>query len=188
MQRLKRQASSGSSDSDEYEPGLVNEETSSTSPTHHFGSGLTPISTSSYHCDDLNVFVAEQVDPFGLPMQNTANLLLQSYLDNVHPSFPIIDSNTFCQEYNTFITTPIQMKRQDSWLAILNMIFAIGARYSYLIQAEWQGDARDHLIFFTRARMLGFNAETMLGHAGIQKIQITGLMAFYLMATNQVNR
>lgn len=43
----------------------------------------------------------------------------------------------------------------NKWRAILNLIFAIGAKYSDLTKAKWRGDDRHHLIYFTRARMLG---------------------------------
>ena len=33
----------------------------------------------------------------------------------------------------------------------MNIIFAIGAKYSHLIEAEWRGDQRDHLLYMTRA-------------------------------------
>jgi hypothetical protein len=46
--------------------------------------------------------------------------------------------------------------------AQINLLFAIGAKYSHLIGAEWAGDERDHLVFMTRAiHLLGMN-ETIL--------------------------
>lgn len=188
MQRLKRQASHGSEDSDEYEQERVNEPTPPSTQSHHFGTGLTPISASSYHCDDLTVLIHEQIDPFELPTQFIANNLFQAYLETVHPSFPIIGKNTFMQQYNAFFANPDQVKPNQNWWAILNMIFAIAAKHSHLVRAVWRGDSKDHLIYFTRARMLGFNADAILGHSELQKVQVTGLMAFYLMAVNQINR
>ncbi len=146
-----------------------------------------PVSESTYHCDDLTVLIPDQVDPFETPPRHTANALYQSYVDTVHPAFPIIGKVTFTNQFQTFLDND-NVNTGHNWLAILNLIFAIAAKYSHLVQAEWRGDERDHLIYFTRARMLGFNGETILGHAELQRVQITGLMAFYLMAINQVNR
>jgi hypothetical protein len=38
----------------------------------------------------------------------------------------------------------------------MNLIFAIGAQYSHLINAVWAGDERDHRVYMNRAiRLLG---------------------------------
>ncbi len=189
IQKLKKQAAShGPDDNEDYKQSPICGDASSTSQAHDYNDGLSPINASSYHCDDLSIFVHEHVEPFEIPIKSTANVLFQSYLDTIHPSFPIIGKSTFMQQYNAYFDSPNQRRPNQNWLAILNMIFAIGARYSHLVQAEWRGDSDDHLVYFTRARMLGFNADAILGHAELQKVQITGLMAFYLMATDQINR
>lgn len=36
----------------------------------------------------------------------------------------------------------------------MNIVFAIGAKYSHLIGADWKGDERDHLVYMTRAVQL----------------------------------
>lgn len=196
MQRLKRQTAKNSDDSEENgdggndddEDSLPDGQTSPTLHNDHFRSGFTAISESTYHCDDLTLSPPDYVDPFEVPSQATANMLFQSYLETVHPAFPIIGKSTFISQYKAFQLSQDQSKINQNWLAILNLVFAIGAKYSHLIQAEWRGDEIDHLVYFTRARKLGFNSDTILGHAELQKVQIAGLMSFYLMALNQINR
>lgn len=193
MQRLKRQAAHNSQEQEQEEDdgdddSLPNGQTSPTLHSDHFFSGFTPISESTYHCDDLTLTPPAYVDPFEVPSQTKANMLFQSYLESVHPAFPIIGKSTFISQYQAFQLSQDQSKINQNWLAILNLIFAIGAKYSHLIQAEWSGDETDHLVYFTRARILGFNSETILGHAELQKVQISGLVSFYLMALNQINR
>ncbi len=202
MQRLKKRharvgSESGGDQDDEDHPTSVDGGQASQSFAHELdhlnniaynkGGSSPPVSESTYHCDDLTVIIPDQVDPLEIPPRHTANALYQSYLDTVHPAFPIIGKATFTDQFHTFLNND-KINTGQNWLAILNLIFAIGANYSHLIQAEWKGDEKDHLIYFTRARMLGFNGETILGHAELQRVQITGLMAFYLMATNQINR
>ena len=200
MQRLKKQHARVGSESggDEYdEDHPVDGEQTSQSFAHgldHLNNtiyneadGNPPVSESTYHCDDLTVLIPDQVDPLEIPPRHTANALYQSYIDTVHPAFPIIGKATFTDQFHTFLHND-KINTGQNWLAILNLIFAIAAKYSHLVQAEWRGDERDHLVYFTRARMLGFNGETILGHAALQRVQITGLMAFYLMAMNQINR
>ena len=189
MQRLQKQASYGSDESEENEKTNPDGQDSPTYQTHHVDSGLGSIAASSYHCDDLDIFVPEdEVNPLGLPPRPVADALFKSYMETVHPTFPIVGKRTFLDQYRKSFAKPDVAKSNQNWLAVLNLIFAIGARYSHLIQADWRGNENDHLIYFTRARLLGFKADAVLGHAELQKIQITGLMAFYLLATNQITR
>ena len=188
VQRLKRQAASQSSDDrNDSERETVLSSNSPESGDHERKSGLAPISDASYHCDDLSVLLHENINAEEIPVRSIANALFESYLSTVHPSFPIIGKNTFVHQYNSLFQRQPKIKPNNDWLAILNMIFAIGAKYLHLLRTEGV-DAKDHLVYFTRARMLGFNADAILGHAGLQKVQITGLIAFYLMAINQINR
>lgn len=149
------------------------------------GDGI-PLSASTYHCDDITVLVPGQVDLYELPPKQTAEALFRNYLDTVHPAFPIIGKITFSAQFRTFFER--DKKPGDNWLAILNLIFAIGAKYSHLIQADWRGDERDHLLYFTRARLLAMNSDSILSHPDLQQVQVVGLMAFYLLAINQINR
>lgn len=145
------------------------------------------VSDSTYHCDDLSIIITDQVDAFELPPKPIADVLFQAYLETVHPAFPILGRSTFVSQYKNFSNSP-GIDTGNNWRAILNLIFAIAAKYLHLVQSELRGDDRDHLVYFTRARMLGFNGESVLAHPELQQVQITGLMAFYLAAINQINR
>jgi len=142
---------------------------------------------SSYHLDDLAISTFEAVDAYEVPTPETANQLFSTYVARVHPTFPIVGKVNLTAQFHKFISGHVH-RPPEKWLSILNLIFAISAKYSHLIQAEWKGDERDHLIYFTRARMLGLSGETMLQHPELQQIQILGLMAFYLMSISQINR
>jgi hypothetical protein len=49
------------------------------------------------------------------------------------------------------------------WRAQMNLILAIGAKYSHLTEAEWRGDDRDHLIYMLRAtHLLGLKDTIMI--------------------------
>ena len=182
MQRLSQQAElTSGSDSSSSISGRAR------STQEERGAFTTRISDATYHCDNLPIMVSEQVDAYELPPRHIADFLFQAYLDTVHPAFPILGKQTFVNQYNTFSGSQ-GVKPGDNWRAVLNLIFAIAARYAHLIQADWRGDERDHLIYFTRARMLGFNGDSILDHPELQQIQISGLMAFYLASTDQINR
>ena len=145
------------------------------------------INDYNYHLDDTSIFTFEAVDPYELPTPEVANHLFNAYMERVHPSFPVIGKVNLRAQFRKFIGGTVQ-RPPEKWLAILNMIFAIAARYSHLIKADWRGDERDHLIYFTRARLLTMSSETLFQHPDLQHIQVLGLMSFYLLCVSQVNR
>jgi hypothetical protein len=64
------------------------------------------------------------------------------------------------------------------------MIYTIASRHAHLTQAPWCGDERDHLVFLAQARILSMNRDTLFNHPNLQQVQIEGLTAFYLLATD----
>lgn len=145
------------------------------------------VSDSTYHCDDYSVIAPDRVEMFELPPRPIAEFLLHTYIETVHPTFPMIGKLNFRNQVQNFFNNE-QSAPGKSWLAILNLVFAIAAKYSHLVQAELRGDDRDHLIYFTRARLLGMDSESVLALPDLQRVQIAGLMSFYFMSVNQINR
>lgn len=145
------------------------------------------IQDSSYHLNDLAISTLDAVDAYEMPTPETAQTLFFTYFHRVHSSFPIVGQRNLQNQFAKFLARPMH-RPPPKWLAIINLIFAISAKYSHLIQAEWQADERDHLIYFTRARMLTVDAETIFSHPDLQNIQVFGLMSFYLLAVDQINR
>ncbi|KAL8884785.1 MAG: hypothetical protein Q9215_007235 [Flavoplaca cf. flavocitrina] len=146
-----------------------------------------PVSESTYHCDDMSLDVPSHIQAYELPPKEIADLLLSCYLESVHPAFPIIGKITFVKQYQWYYNnSPVQPG--PLWLAILNLLFAIAARYSCLTRAVWSPRADDEHTYFSRARLLGLGADALWAHGELQRIQVTGLTSFYLMASNQINR
>ncbi|RMZ85474.1 hypothetical protein DV737_g768, partial [Chaetothyriales sp. CBS 132003] len=141
----------------------------------------------SYHLDDLSIFPYEPVDPHDYPNPKMAQHLFRAYMTRTHPTFPIVGKRTLAAQFQRVFSGK-SPRPPDKWLAIINTIFAIGAQYSHLIQADWRGDEGDHLIYFTRARLLGVTGESAFEHPDLQSIQIMGLMSFYFLTVGQVNR
>jgi hypothetical protein len=143
------------------------------------------ISKYTYHLDDMDLIDPAQVDENQVPPEDTMDFLFQTYLDSVHPSFPIIGRLNFKDQLRRFADPT---RTPAMWRTILNLVFAIAAKYAHLVHLELRGDERDHLIYFTRARKLGMNSESLLAQPELQRVQIAGLMSFYLMSINQINR
>ncbi|KAI9932197.1 hypothetical protein MW887_009707 [Aspergillus wentii] len=142
--------------------------------------------SSNYYLDDLEIPAPEQLDAHDVPSRDTATKLFNAYLTSVHPSFPIIGISTFISQFQVFFNQP-SLKPGNKWLAILNLIFAVGAKYSHLTDAEWRGDEDDHYLYFSRARALSLD-DQLLHHPDLQQLQVEGLASFYLLALGHINR
>ncbi|KAF9886445.1 hypothetical protein FE257_011477 [Aspergillus nanangensis] len=145
-----------------------------------------PIATVSYHLDDLNIPFLESVDPYDLPPKDVADQYFAAYMESVHPSFMVIRHETYAAQYRQFFSQPSRPPRR--WLAILNMIFAIGCRYCQFMQQGEDPDTTNDLIYLNRARKLSLSGNVLFEHADLQQIQVEFLAAFYLVSSGQVNR
>ena len=141
---------------------------------------------ANYHLDDVDVDVPGPVQTYWIPPRPLADQLFEDYLDTVHPFFPIISRVLFRAQYRNFFETAA--RPGDKWLAVLNMIFAIAAKHAHLRQAPWRGSEQDHLEYFTRARILSMDGDVLFSHPDLQQVQVEGLTAFYLLASDQINR
>ncbi|KAE8307899.1 fungal-specific transcription factor domain-containing protein [Aspergillus transmontanensis] len=145
-----------------------------------------PIASSNYHLDDFDMPTVERLDTSELPSKDTATKLFNAYLSSVHPSFPIIGISTFASQFQAFFHNP-SLKPGNKWLAILNLIFAIGARYAHLTNAEWRRDEDDHYSYFIRARNMSLDGQ-LLHHSDLQQLQVEGLASFYMLSSGHINR
>lgn len=147
--------------------------------------GVT-INTLDNILGDFATNVPQPVNKYGMPSRQLSDLLFEEYWNNVHPGFPMINRPLFRIQYQSFWDQGQQPG--DKWLGILNVIFAIAARYAHLTQAPWRGEDNDHFLYFNRARLLSLTGEELFGPPNLQQVQLEGLVAFYLLATDQIGR
>jgi hypothetical protein len=117
------------------------------------------VTDASFYLDADSAELDVDVDPYELPLRETATKLFECYKQSVHKSFPILPSQFEDQFHRYFkaVESESTFSVPDKWLAILNIVLAIGARFSHLINAGWQGEERDHLVYMTRSiRLLGY--------------------------------
>ena len=128
-------------------------------------SSMQHVTDATFYLDSDNIDVDIAVNPYEIPSPETAQQLLDCYIETVHSSFPIIPPS-FEIQLRRFIESCKQHKSfqvPDKWRALMNVIFAVGAKHSHLMDTEWQGDERDHLIYMTRAvHLLGLNNTVMI--------------------------
>lgn len=140
----------------------------------------------NYHLDHLQPTVSDQVDAYGLPSRQTADELFRTYLTSVDESYPIIRRSFFVLQYQRFFSG-LSPKPGDKWLAILNMVFAIGAKRSEFTRPNIPNTI-DHRVYFSRASALSAGERSLYDHADLQQVQLETLTALYFLTVAQVNR
>ena len=150
-----------------------------------------PANTSTFYLDNDDVEVDYRLNPYELPPLETAQRLLDGYMDTVQDSFPILPRSSFTNNLHRYYQslrqgTPFAVPNR--WLAIVNLVFAVGAKYSHLIQADWQADDRDHIIYQSRAHILGLHESSLVSDPDLMQVQATSLLALYFLVIGRVNR
>ncbi|KAL8872286.1 MAG: hypothetical protein Q9174_002058 [Haloplaca sp. 1 TL-2023] len=190
MEQLRRQTDDFKGDGTDEDDSRSIQDSDTAGLPNESGEGsisVPPLTESTYHCDSIPLEIPDHVQAYQLPSRNTADSLLSCYLECVHPAFPILGKTTFIKQYQAFYENP-NSKPRSCWSAILNLIFAIAARYRRLAHLELDGHVDDDHTYFCRARLLGVESAAVWDHAEMQRIQVTGLTCFYLMATNHISR
>ena len=113
-------------------------------------------------------------NPNYLPPADIGHKLIESYFSHVHVLMPMIDEDQFWHTY-------LYGERRDSpWLALLNMVMALGSL------AGSTSDNEDHIGYFQRARV-HFDLETF-GSGNLLMLQALGLLSgYYLHWLNRPN-
>ncbi|KAL1591339.1 hypothetical protein SLS60_012083 [Paraconiothyrium brasiliense] len=104
----------------------------------------TDSSSYSFYLDREPLDVDLEVDPHELPPFETAERLFKCYMQTVQSSFPILSQKTFTKQFYHYYNSlargaPIPLP--PKWQSMLNQVFAIGAVYSHLTEADWSEDA-----------------------------------------------
>jgi hypothetical protein len=151
-----------------------------------------PISLTNYYLDDEGIKLTNCGNPFELPPEQTAALLFQCYTQTVQSSFPILPVTIEHQlhQYYTLVRNGQTIHCPEKWFALVNLVFAIGAKFSHLIQADWRADELDHVIYLSRAfQLLSMNDTiVVLSTPDLLTTQAAGLFAVYYMTVGHVNR
>lgn len=113
-------------------------------------------------------------DPGYVPPADVGERLIDSYFAHVHLFMPMVDEDQFRHTYT------YGSRRDSPWLALLNMVMALGTLASSTCDSE------DHLAFYQRARR-HMELET-LGSSSIMMLQALGLLGgYYLHWLNRPN-
>lgn len=147
------------------------------------------IATVNYHLDDLSIPLPDSsIDVLAVPQKEIADEYLNAYMTQVHPFFGAVRKSTFRNQYEQFMGKHMMLAPPRKWLAILNMIFAIGCRHCRLMAPAQSAIYENDLVFLSRARHLGLHSNILFEHADLQQIQLEFLIAIYLLSLGQLNR
>lgn len=156
-----------------------------------------PTKEYNFYLDDqdMDVDVDIAVDPSELPPYQVARELFDAYMMTVHDSFPVPDRADLEHHLQQHYHAPGQGKPSElsarRTLAILNLVFAIGAVYAHLQNSPFQGDARDHLLYHKRSWHLlltGDKSNWFSTPPDLFRLHATALQSMYYMAIGHVNR
>ena len=105
--------------------------------------------------------------PDTLPPYAQGQILIETYFECVHPFFPMIEERKF---WSTYL---LGDRKDSSWLALLNMVFALGSLASSTANNE------AHYVYFNRSRLhLSFES---FGSGNLEVLQALAIMSGYYM-------
>ncbi len=138
-----------------------------------------------YELDDIPLPPPTHWDRRSLPPKTLADALVNAYFATTHSSFPIILGSRFLHAIEQCYLDARPPTRR--WLALLNLIFAISARYFTLTQVGWCHD-NAHEVFFSHARALELDECSYATVVDIEQVQIIALATLYLIAADHLNK
>lgn len=133
---------------------------------------------------DEDILVSEDIPP-----PEVAHLLAEACFHSLQGAFMFIYRAEFLDTLSHFPPNrPVLTWRQRQWLAIANIIFAIGARWLQYTHMDDVISDYNHIEFYARARSLGLDHRVVFDHPVLEQVQSLGLLGFYLFVNGSVAR
>jgi hypothetical protein len=143
-------------------------------------------SSVSFFLDDSEIRLLPNVDLLARPSQEVADQLVDRYFRTLHTCFPLIRKELFMAQYRSFYTD-CNVQPGKRWLAVLNMIFALGA-HDFLLTECLAPRGESSAVFLSRAWKLGIVDYSSLRTPSLQQVQVEGLACLYLLCIGHINR
>ncbi|KAI2673850.1 transcriptional regulator family: Fungal Specific TF [Penicillium roqueforti] len=140
----------------------------------------------NYRLDHHHLSDPEVRNAFVLPPKALADHLLHIYRTNVDISFPIIRWGLFMDQYRRLFSGSL-INPGRRWLAVFNMVLAIGRNFCRVSKQDLQVYADDD-VFFARAKSLNISETVLFGYEDLQQVQVETLMTLYFLTVSRVNR
>ncbi|KAL4815664.1 fungal-specific transcription factor domain-containing protein [Aspergillus spinulosporus] len=140
----------------------------------------------NYHLDYIQLPQTFSTDPRSLPPKPWAKTLLGLFFETVYPSFPVVSKSLFIIQFEQAYTSSAAQPSRK-WLAVLNLILALGSRY-YQDSEPDSGQDVDDRVYLSRALALASTPAMRTSYVGLQQVQVEILLAIYYLASGQVNQ
>ncbi|KAL1953994.1 hypothetical protein VTO42DRAFT_1849 [Malbranchea cinnamomea] len=153
---------------------------------------LSLLGGCAYFADAADIadfsILTDAVDALQLPPRPTADTLVNSFFSAIHPIFPILPEDEFLSQYGTYLQTRQIPNGDYIWLAILNIVFAIGALHEHHKRRLLDHATNDHTVFWIRSQTLVQETSFVVDIPTLEHIQFTTLTGLYLISQYQINR
>ncbi|KAK2818412.1 hypothetical protein FQN49_007927 [Arthroderma sp. PD_2] len=124
-----------------------------------------------------------------LPPKDVADLLVNAYFITIHPLFPVLPKVRFLTRYNEYYHNASDPLSVYPWLAILNMVFALGSLWARYTQVP-TGEVEDHSVYCARSQFLAQGIIDPRAYPGtypsMEPIQLIAIRGVYQLATYQI--
>lgn len=192
MRRLRDHTDLDGSDSEsedgtqfQPDPGTTPFGTTGYGPAAGTSQGSFTTKDSSYHHEEAGFLAISEVREWDFPLPRTIHVLVQLYFQDAHPIFPILGQTAFTDQIG-YYASGIGMQHSSVWVAKLNLVLAIAAKYKSMLSTDHE-NTPDHAVYFARARKI-LSGDDFIQSPDLERVQATGLMSFYMMSVNQINK
>ncbi|KAK7743171.1 hypothetical protein SLS53_004256 [Cytospora paraplurivora] len=122
-----------------------------------------------------------------MPNKLQCDILVSRYFECVDPVYPMLDQQSFLEEYEKFWSLPPQRRCQSdaSFVALINVMLALGTQFHRIPATpnEASGAAELHASASNQALRMG----SYLSSASIRSIQTMVLMVYFLINDNHAS-
>jgi hypothetical protein len=141
--------------------------------------------------DDVDVLAVDEdtVNERYIPPFDTGILLAEAYFHAIEGAFQFLMREQFLDALARFPRQKVQPSwRERSFLALTNIVWAIGSKWLDMAQLCHPEYADTHVVYYARARALGLDHRIIADHPDVERVQGIGLLALYLMLNGSIAR
>ncbi|KAK5273911.1 hypothetical protein LTR96_000511 [Exophiala xenobiotica] len=145
----------------------------------------------TYFMDEEDILSVDEdyVDPLHWPGQPAVHILSEAFFHSVPNALHGISREQFLGELHTFAQYHGSLSwDQRRWLALSNLIWAVGSRWLHRSMLADLPGLDNHLLYYARARALGLDHRVILGDPDIHSVKKLGLLSLYLYINGSVTR
>ncbi|KAK5202660.1 hypothetical protein LTR96_011402 [Exophiala xenobiotica] len=137
----------------------------------------------TYFMDEEDILSVDEdyVDPLHWPGEPAVQILSEAFFHSVPNALHGISREQFLGELHAFAQYHGSLSwDQRRWLALTNLIWALGSRWLHKSMLADLPGLDNHLVFYARARALGLDHRVILGDPDIHGVKKLGLLSLYL--------